>query len=176
MTALPDDWYPGQIPANVALGEHSYLYSSISFLHHRSRRRPSVRMAGDSGVYDDSFFELGPEGEVQIGRYCSISGTFFVTDGRVTIGDHTFIGYGTVLADRPHAVPPGSRARLGSRDEAPGGITIGDNVWIGTRVIILGETQVGSDAVIGAGAVLDGETIPAGAIVAGNPARTVGRV
>jgi acetyltransferase-like isoleucine patch superfamily enzyme len=174
MTDLPHDWYPAEVPDTVILHERSCLYSSFAFLHHRSRRRPSVCVGGGSGIYAGSYFVLGPEGEVQIGSYCSIAGTVISSDGRVTIGDHTFIGYGTVLADGPQAMPPASRERLGGSDGAPGEITIGDNVWIGARAVILGATQIGPDAVIGAGAVLDRQRVPPGAIVAGNPPRVVG--
>jgi acetyltransferase-like isoleucine patch superfamily enzyme len=174
MTAIPHDWYPLRPGDEVVLGERSWLHSSIALLHNESRRRPSVILGSDSGVYDGSYFDLGPEAEVRIGSYCSIAGTVVSTDALVTIGDHTFIGHGTVLGNRPEAVPPPSRGRIGPAGEAAK-ITIGDNVWIGTRAVIVGETHIGPDAVIGAGAVLDGLRVPPGAIVAGNPARVVGR-
>ncbi len=51
-------------------------------------------------------------------------------------------------------------------------VVIEDNVWIGMRAMILPGTQVGRGAVIAAGAVASG-SIPALAVVAGVPARTV---
>ncbi|MCD6015161.1 MAG: hypothetical protein K0R88_1245 [Solirubrobacterales bacterium] len=77
MTVLGHDWYAGEVPANVALGERSWLYSSFAFVHHRSERDPSVRVGPDSGVYVGSYFDLGPEGEVEIGRYCAVAGAIF---------------------------------------------------------------------------------------------------
>ncbi|MBT0957778.1 maltose transacetylase [Alphaproteobacteria bacterium KMM 3653] len=51
---------------------------------------------------------------------------------------------------------------------------IGARAWIGTRAMILPQCQnIGADAVIGAGAVVTRD-VPAGAVVAGNPARIIG--
>ncbi len=49
---------------------------------------------------------------------------------------------------------------------------IGDRVTIGARASVLGGISVGDDAVIGAGSVVL-EDVPAGAVVAGVPARVV---
>ncbi len=51
-------------------------------------------------------------------------------------------------------------------------ITIGNDVWIGTRVIILPGVTVGDHAVIGAGSVVT-KDVPDYAIVGGNPARVI---
>ena len=51
---------------------------------------------------------------------------------------------------------------------------IGEDVWIGMRAVILPQCrQIGAGAVIGAGAIVVHD-VPAGAIVAGNPARVIG--
>ena len=176
MGAIAHDWYPSHVPDGVVLGERTWVYSSIAFIHHRSVRRPSVWVGNDSGIYRGTYFDLGAQGEVRLGNYTSMIGAVISTGGRVVIGDYVFIGYGTVLADLGEAVPPDSRERLGSRAPAGREISIGDNVWIGTRVTILGGTEIGRDAVIGAGAVVDAMRVPPGTIVAGNPARIVGSV
>jgi acetyltransferase-like isoleucine patch superfamily enzyme len=174
MTVLPHDWYPGEVPRNVALGKRSWLYSSFAFLHHRSEREPSVRIGPDSGVYVGSYFELGPGGAVKIGRYCSIAGAVFSSNGRIVIGDYTFISYGVVIADTFAAVPPDVRDAVhedGNRE--PRDVTIGNDVWIGTRAVVLGGAVVGNGAIIGAAAVVESE-VPDYAIAVGNPASIVG--
>jgi acetyltransferase-like isoleucine patch superfamily enzyme len=173
---LEHDWYPAQVPDGVVLGERTYVYSSFAFIHHQSARRPSIRVGDDSGIYHATHFDLGPNGDVRVGKYCSIDGTAISTDGLVTIGDYVFVGHGTVIADRADAVPPASRPRIGFRSQEESAIVVGTNVWIGARATILGGSEIGPDAVIGAGAVIDGMRVPAAAVVAGNPARVVGSV
>jgi acetyltransferase-like isoleucine patch superfamily enzyme len=124
-----------------------------------------VRIGEDSGVYIGTQFELGPHGEVEIGRFCTIVGAIFRTNGPVSIGDHTFVAHEVVMADAHAALPPD-----GSPEPPAETIEIGNTVWIGARAILLAGTRIGDGTVVGAGAVLSGE-VPAGVTVAGNPAR-----
>lgn len=166
--ALEHDWFPRPLPENVELGERSWLYSSHAFLHCASRAACAVRVGADSGVYHGTHFELGPDAEVRIGRWCTIVGAIIATNGAVTIGDYSFLAHEVVLAaddfGRPHT---DVSAAVASRS-----VVIGENVWIGARAIVLGGTRIGDDAIIGAGAVVRGDVPPA-ATAAGNPARIV---
>jgi acetyltransferase-like isoleucine patch superfamily enzyme len=175
MTVLPHDWYAVEVPASVVLGERSWLYSSFAFVHHRSAQDPSVRIGHDSGVYKDSYFDLGPQGEVEIGSYCAIAGATFSSNARIVIGDYALISYNVVIADSSWAVPPDAYPAAAAAPREPrNGITIGDDAWIGARAVILGGSTLGDGAIIGAGAIVDGD-VPDYAIAAGNPARLIGR-
>ncbi len=52
-------------------------------------------------------------------------------------------------------------------------VVIGDRVWVGTRAVVLKGVTIGDGAVVAAGAVVS-KDVPAGAVVAGIPARQVG--
>ncbi len=72
-----------------------------------------------------------------------------------TLRQSTTIGSKT-LADGPDSASP----------------ILGDGVDVGANAVILGPVRIGDRAVIGAGAVVV-KDVPAGAVVAGNPARVV---
>lgn len=85
----------------------------------------------------------------------------------VAIGDLTQIGPAVQIyaADHPRDA---EMRRQGLEFGRP--VTIGRNVWIGGGAILVPGVTVGDDAIIGAGSVVTRD-VPAGATVAGNPAR-----
>ncbi|HEU0316283.1 MAG TPA: acyltransferase [Solirubrobacteraceae bacterium] len=165
---LEHDWFPRRVPENVELGERAWLYSSHAFLHCASRVPCAVRVGSDSGLYSGTHFELGPDAEVRIGRWCTIVGAIIATNGRVSIGDYSFLAHEVVVAGDDFARPPIAAGVVGPSPS----VEIGENVWIGARAIVLGGARIGDDAIVGAGAVVRGE-VPRGATAAGNPARIV---
>ena len=169
---LEHDWFPRPIPENVVIGARSWLYSSYALLHYESRCPIGLRVGCDTGIYHGSFFELGPEGEVEIGDFCSLVGAIIATNGRVVIGDYSLIAHEVVIADDVFATPPIVGPSTNTLGRAATTI-IGANVWIGARAVILGGVVIGESAVIGAASVVT-EQVPPFAIVAGNPARSVG--
>src|SRR5688572_11105723 len=76
---LEHDWFPDPLGDHVEIGSGSWVHSSYGFLHDRSTRRVSI--GRHSGVYVTTFFDLGPEGQVEIGDYCAIVGAIFATNG-----------------------------------------------------------------------------------------------
>ncbi len=87
----------------------------------------------------------------------------------VTIGDDTRIGPAVQIYGADHPRDPQLR-RSGVESGRP--VTIGANVWIGGGAIILPGVHIGDDAIVGAGSVVTHD-VPAGATVAGNPARII---
>ena len=82
-----------------------------------------------------------------------------VLGGRAMVGERCHIGAGTVLAG---VVEPASATP----------VVIEDEVVIGANAVVIEGVRVGKGAVVAAGAVVI-EDVPAGAVVAGSPARIV---
>ncbi len=174
---LPHDWFPPPLPANVVLGERSWCYSSFSCLHYRSRRPCGVRVGHDSGIYNGTFFDLGPDGEVEIGNYATLVGAIISTNSRIVIGDYAFLAHEVVLADSFATTPDSASASGRYEAEACGRspvIVLEKNCWIGARAVLLSGAVIGEGAIVGAGALVDFE-VPPFTVVAGNPARVTGR-
>jgi UDP-2-acetamido-3-amino-2,3-dideoxy-glucuronate N-acetyltransferase len=106
----------------------------------------------------------------KIGARCKISSHSFICEG-VTIDDEVFIGHGVMFTnDRyPRAATAHGRPQ-GPADWTVEPTRIGRGASIGSNATILCGTTVGDGAIIGAGAVVTRD-VPAGAIVAGVPAR-----
>jgi acetyltransferase-like isoleucine patch superfamily enzyme len=172
MTALDHDWYPRPLPDNVVIGERSWLYSTFAFRHFCSLREPAITIGNDTGVYNGTFFELGPNGRLTIGDVTTIVGAIIRTEGEVRIGDYAFIAHEVVIADEPFAAPPPGTAGAAGEGSV---IVIEDDVWIGAGAIVVGGVTIGAGSIVGAGAVVT-RSIPPMTVAAGNPARTLGRV
>ena len=101
----------------------------------------------------------------------NIGSGFFNSDVKIrctkeiNIGDNVFISHDVTIMDSDaHQIKSGR--------EKTKAVSIGDNVWIGSKTLILKGVNIGSGAVIGAGSVVT-KDVPAGCIVAGNPARVI---
>jgi acetyltransferase-like isoleucine patch superfamily enzyme len=171
---LPHDWFPRPLPGNVVIGDGSWFYSSYALRNFQSRRPCGLEVGRNTGVYINTFFDLGPDGEVRIGAFCTISGPVFSTNARVEVGDRVLISEEVVIADHFATTPRTPGPRSGHEpDGSTATIVIGDNAWIGSRAVILAGARLGTGVIVGAGAVVDFEVAPY-AIVVGNPARIIG--
>lgn len=170
---LDHDWYPREVPANVEIGERTWLYSSYAFLHYRSERPRGLHVGADCGIYINTMFDLGPSAEVVIGDHSTLAGPVFAVNGLVEIGSHALISAGVVFADLPFAVPAGPGLGAPEPARAPRPTVVGENVWIGTRAVVFAGISIGEGAIIGASTVVDFD-VPAFSIVAGHPGRVVG--
>jgi len=127
-----------------------------------------VTIGNHSGIYNGTFFDLGPDGEAVIGNYCTLVGAILSANCRIEIGNYCFLAHEVVLSDS-FAPTPADTATF-SPDAA---IVLEENCWVGMRASIIAPVRVGHDAIIGAASVVDFD-VPPFAIVAGNPAKIVG--
>ena len=161
---LEHDWFDAPLPSGVQLGDGTWLYSSFAFLHDRSGG--DVITGTHCGIYNGSFFDLGPVGRVTIGDFTAIVGAIFAVNGTIEIGSYCFLAHEVVVADSAWSVP-------GRFDRTSPTTTIADDAWVGARAIILAGAHIGRGAVVGAAALVDFD-VPDHAVVAGNPGRVVG--
>ena len=117
--------------------------------------------------------KIGAFVEVQknarIGRNCKISSHTFVCEG-VTIEDNVFVGHGVMFINDSYP-----RATTGGQlqtetDWKVERTVVRAGASIGSGATILANVTIGENALIGAGSVVTRD-VPAGAIVAGCPAR-----
>jgi UDP-2-acetamido-3-amino-2,3-dideoxy-glucuronate N-acetyltransferase len=106
-----------------------------------------------------------------IGARCKISSHTFVCEG-VTIEDEVFVGHGVMfINDRyPRATTEGGLQTEADWTVVPTMIKRGAS--IGSGAVIMCGISIGERALIGAGAVVTRD-VPAGALVAGVPARLI---
>ena len=99
------------------------------------------------------------------------AGCTILDSGRVTIGAGAMLGPNVQIYCAEHHRDAVLR---GQGLEVAKPVTIGADVWIGGGAILLGGVTIGEGAIVGAGSVVT-KDVPAGAVVAGNPARPLRR-
>jgi acetyltransferase-like isoleucine patch superfamily enzyme len=185
---LAHDWYPGRVPANVALGPDAYIETSMGFDGFLSTESPGLALGAASGAYSGASFLVGPRGRVTVGDFAVLNGVTIVCEERVTIGAHVHVARSTVVTDvwrpteRGAAGLAARRAalRAASSDPsrpfpaaaAPRPVTIEDAAWIGFGAVVLPGVTLGRGCVVAARCVVDAD-VPPYAIVAGSPPRVV---
>ena len=122
-----------------------------------------ARVGADCNVCDGVFIEGGATVGDRVTIKCGVQ----LWDG-VTIEDDVFIGPNATFTNNPF---PRSRAWLAVNART----VVRRGASIGANATILPNLEIGAGAMIGAGAVVT-RSVPANAIVAGNPARIIGYV
>ena len=108
----------------------------------------------------------------RVGARCKISSHTFICEG-VEIEDEVFVGHGVMFINdrRPRATRPDGTPQT-DEDWALERTVVRRGASIGTNATILGGLEIGERATVGAGSVVT-RSVPAGATVAGNPAKVL---
>ena len=110
---------------------------------------------------------------VQVGDdFYANNGCNFVDPGKITFGNHVFVGPDCGFYTACHPIGYQLRNQL---LEFARPIAVGDNVWFGGGCRVLPGVTVGSNVVIGAGSVVTRD-IPDNCVAAGNPCRVLRRI
>jgi acetyltransferase-like isoleucine patch superfamily enzyme len=153
-TPLPNQ----QIKADVKLGEGVRIFGFVNLY--------GCEIGDESKI--GTFVEI--QKGARIGRRCKISSHTFICEG-VDIEDEVFVGHGVMFTN--DLLPRATTAGGGLQTEADWQClktTVKRGASIGSNATLLCGITIGERAVIGAGAVVT-KDVPAGAVVAGNPAR-----
>jgi acetyltransferase-like isoleucine patch superfamily enzyme len=182
--AITGGWDYATLPKNVRVGANCFLERRDSFKRFRSTQEPGLVLGDRVKVYTWTEFNIDPAGFVEVGDDSILVGAVFMCAQRVSIGRRVIISYNVTIADSDfHPRDPELRKRdamanapHGDRTQRPPvvarPVTIEDDAWIGIGAILLKGVRIGRGARVGAGAVVT-KDVPAGAAVAGNPARAV---
>ncbi len=176
-------WDSGPRPARVRAGSNTRIIGSQAFRRFRAHGAAALQI-GTNCTLDGVQFSVGPAGRVGIGDYCCFTSAILMCEQEMRIGNYVLIGWNAVIADSDfHPLEPAQRI-ADAIACAPGAaektrppvlcrpVVIDDDVWIGPNVVILKGVHIGRGAWIGPGSVVTRD-VPAGAAVAGNPARLV---
>ena len=148
------------IAPDVVLGNDVAIYNFVNLYGCR---------IGDSTKIG-SFVEI--QKGVSVGRNCKVSSHTFICEG-VTVEDEVFIGHGVNFINDKYPRATTNEGRLQTEaDWAIERTLVRRGASIGTNATILGGITIGERSIVGAGAVVTHD-VPAGAIVAGNPARII---
>lgn len=115
-----------------------------------------------------------PSAVICIGSGNSFSNNVsIIANKAVSIGQQCLIGDQVSIYDSDFHETDPTRRRLGSGKENP--VTIGNNVWLGSRVIVMKGVCIGDNTVVGAMSLVT-RSLPANCIAGGNPATIIRRL
>ncbi|HCM37114.1 MAG: Transferase hexapeptide repeat containing protein [Candidatus Gottesmanbacteria bacterium GW2011_GWB1_43_11] len=154
---------------NIIRNKFVHLGGNVKIWHHSNiygTRKYPVQIGDDTQV--GSFCEVKPG--VTIGRRCRLQSFIFISE-MTEISDDVFIGPHVLILNDKYP----TTAKIFQNKYVPQPARIAHHVTIGGGAIIGPDIKLGHHAVIGMGAVVVKSVAPY-AIVAGNPARIIGRV
>jgi UDP-2-acetamido-3-amino-2,3-dideoxy-glucuronate N-acetyltransferase len=151
-----------KIAPDVKLGERVKIFSFTNLY--------GCQIGDDTKI--GTFVEI--QKGARIGNRCKISSHSFICEG-VTLEDEVFIGHGVMfINDRfPRAATAGGQLQT-EADWKCISTVVKRGASIGSNATILCGVEIGEGATVGAGSVVT-KDVPAGAVVAGNPARVLRR-
>ena len=135
------------------------------------RRRVAAGLLGDPrpwGIVVHPRASVSPSAILEPGTVVMPNVT---VNASAAIGRHAILNTGCVVE---HDCRVGEGTHVGPNAVLTGGVAVGEHVLVGSGAVVLLGLSVGDGAVIGAGAVVTRD-LPAGARVAGAPARPLPR-
>jgi acetyltransferase-like isoleucine patch superfamily enzyme len=148
------------IASNVTLGQNVRIFDFTNLY--------GCEIGDDSKI--GTFVEI--QKGAKIGKRCKISSHSFICEG-VTLEDEVFIGHGVMFTN--DVIPRATAGNGQLQTEADWKCLqtlVKRGASIGSNATLLCGITIGENAVVGAGSVVT-KDVPAGTIVAGNPAKVL---
>ena len=141
----------------------------------------AINFGNDISIMPYTMLVCHQNGGMEIGDGTEI-GMFsrIASQGKVIIGKNVFSGPHIFIADYNHEYrdiekpikSQGNLIKPSSDFNRGGGVSIGDDTWIGTNVVIAGTVKIGRHCVIGANSVVTHD-IPDYCVAVGSPCKVV---
>lgn len=156
--------------SKIKIGKSIWIKDNVTFL---AGGKINI---GDGCVFCDRCNVWSGKEGLSIGNNCSlgIGGYVCGSDGKIVIGNRVIMADNVRLYSWNHKFVKSSNnyALLAITHK---GITIGDNCWIGSGVIIVDGVVLGTNCVVGAGSVVT-KSFPNNSIIVGVPAKIIKKI
>lgn len=116
-----------------------------------------------------SIVTLSPEAKVRIGNNCTLQGLTVRCNGQLIVGDNLMTAL-TLIQDTPIA-DPAYRGAVCVSDPECNRTRIGDNVWLGGGTFVFDGVTIGDDSVLASGSSLKNVELKDFSLLIGNPVR-----
>lgn len=160
-------------PANIHLGKQVYLDSQV-YLH---ALPGGIHIGAGTSLMHGTIFHVFnyrdlPQAGITVGQHCFFGEyTCIRGQGGVRIGDGVYTGTQVQIAAVNHVYSDPDKF-IKDQGITAEGITIEDDVWLGSNVVVVDGVTIGKGCVVGAGAVVT-KDLPPYSIAVGVPARVV---
>ena len=156
---------------DLRLGQHVFIGRDVTIF--QTGDGGPVHLQDYSHIYGHVILETGRGGSITLGPHSRIHpGSHLIAyEAPIRIGRDVGLAQNCAIYSYDHGMHPDfpiSKQPLQSK----GPVIIDDHSWLGTGVTVLSGVHIGTGAVVASGSVVVSD-VPAGAIVAGVPARVV---
>lgn len=159
-------------PQAISLGAYVFLDDGVVLDQRRKHKTKTKISIGESVVVGRNTIVVAKDAEIILHPGVNISSNCRIaTQSRIEIGASTLIAAFSYIGPGNHSTNAGS-SLIESEMEIKGGVRIGQDVWIGAHCTILDGVTIGDRAIVGAHSLVR-EDVPAGAVVAGVPAKII---
>ena len=160
-------------PANITLGKNVYLDSQV----YLNALPGGITIGAGTNLMHGTVFHVFnyrnlPQAGIWVGKNCFFGEyTCIRGQGGVHIGDGVYTGTQVQIAAVNHVYTDPDKY-IKDQGITAEGITIEDDVWLASNVVVVDGVTIGKGSVVGAGAVVN-KNLPPYSVAVGVPARVV---